>query len=72
MTASARKRRANKRLEFQPAVALPQPTRRKERADEAKGIDALLALAVAGAEGELGADEGEEGTHGRFADAAAS
>lgn len=62
---SARKRRAAsaKRLEFGGgglAAARPQSSRRREAADEAKGIDALLALAVAGAEeaGALSTDDG--------------
>eukprot|EP00887_Chlorella_sp_A99_P005777 scaffold1.g5777.t1 len=65
VTASARKRRASKRLEFQPTAAMQQPTRRKERADEAKGIDALLALAVAGAEGQEGTEGEDEGLAGQ-------
>jgi hypothetical protein len=74
VTDSARKRRlsANKRLDFDadgggaaaaaPAAGVyrPAPTRRKEAADEAKGIDALLALAEAGEEGEEEEQAGAE------------
>jgi hypothetical protein len=59
ITESARKRRASqKRLDFE--LYQPQPTRRREAAEEARGIDALLALAEAGDEGEEPEDEEEE------------
>ncbi|KAI3433426.1 hypothetical protein D9Q98_003241 [Chlorella vulgaris] len=60
LTESARKQRvARQRLDF-----APQGGGRRHDAEEAKGIDALLALAVAGEETAMGSDSQEEEAEG--------